>query len=269
MASSYNIKKYVYLYHEINEIGLSLTGSVELTELFCSPILVLARKRRLMDIMQAIKERHSVRAFTDEPLSPETILQLKQEIGTCNAQSGLHMQLVVDEPEAFDCRMAKYGKFSGVRNYLALIGPKGSNLDEDCGYYGERIVLLAQQLGLNSCWVGMTYQKVTDAYQINDGEKLTAVIALGYGETQGKPHKTKGLEDVSPDISQAPDWFKRGVEAALLAPTAVNQQKFVFTYEGDNRVHAKHGLGFYAKMDLGIARYHFECGAAPQKVMWV
>ncbi len=222
-----------------------------------------------MDIIQAIKERHSVRAFSDKPLPEEIVSQLKHEIASCNAQSGLHMQLVVDEPEAFDCRMAKYGKFSGVRNYVAMIGPKGSTLDEDCGYYGEHIVLMAQQLGLNSCWVGMTYQKVPHAYEIKDDEKLTAVIALGYGETSGRAHKTKTPSDVSSNLLDAPDWFLRGVEAALLAPTAVNQQKFVLSYEGDNRVHAKHGIGFYAKMDLGIIRYHFECGAAPQKVAWV
>ncbi len=59
----------------------------------------------------------------------------------CNRESGLHIQLVTNEPKAFAGFMAHYGKFSGVTNYIAMIGKKGPGLDEKCGYYGERMVL--------------------------------------------------------------------------------------------------------------------------------
>ena len=62
-----------------------------------------------------------------------------------------------------------------------MIGKKGPDLDEKCGYYGERLVLKAQQLGLNTCWVAMTYSKVKTAFTVNSGEKLFIVISLGYG----------------------------------------------------------------------------------------
>ena len=78
--------------------------------------------------------------------------------------------------------MAHYGKFKGVTNYLALIGKKESSLEEKCGYYGEKLVLFAQELGLNTCWVAMTYSKIKTAFQVEKGEKLCIVIALGYGE---------------------------------------------------------------------------------------
>lgn len=84
----------------------------------------------------------------------------------CNRESGLHIQLVLDEPRGFGGLPAHYGKFSGVKNYIALIGKKSPNLEEACGYYGEKIVLRAQQLGLNTCWVAMTYSKVKTAFQI-------------------------------------------------------------------------------------------------------
>lgn len=156
--------------------------------------------------------------------------------------------------------MAHDGKFSGAKNYFAMVGPKGAGLDEICGYYGERLVLKAQALGFNSCWVAMTYSKIPGAFQIGSGEKLAVVIALGYGKTQGVPHKSKPLSAVSNAGSSTPDWFKAGVEAALLAPTAMNQQKFTFTY-ADGKVSAKAGVGFYAKIDLGIVKYHFKLGA--------
>ena len=42
-----------------------------------------------------------------------------------NRESGLHIQLVRNEPKAFDGLVAHYGKFIGVTNYIAMIGKKG------------------------------------------------------------------------------------------------------------------------------------------------
>lgn len=92
--------------------------------------------------------------------------------------------------------MAHYGKFSGVTDYIAMIGPKGKDLEEKVGYYGERLVLYAQQLGLNTCWVAMTYSKVKSAYTVNPGEKLCLVIAIGYGNTNGTAHRSKTEAEV-------------------------------------------------------------------------
>lgn len=213
-----------------------------------------------MEIVKAIEERHSVRQYVDKEIDASVLAELEAEINECNKESGLNIQLVKNEPKAFDGFMAHYGKFSGVKNYVALVGKKGGKLDELCGYYGERIVLKAQQLGLNSCWVAMTYKKVPDAFTVKKGEKLTVVISIGYGKTQGVAHKVKTVKQVSNVNENTPDWFKKGVEAALLAPTAMNQQKFKFIYS-NGKVTAKAGLGFYSKIDLGIVKYHFEIGS--------
>ena len=221
----------------------------------------------MMYLKEAMKERHSVRQYEDRPLSESVIAELENEIEACNKESGLYIQLVKDEPKAFDSFMAHYGKFSGVRNYIAMIGKKGPDLDEKCGYYGERLVLKAQQLGLNTCWVAMTYSKVKTAFTVNNGEKLCIVISLGYGKTNGVPHKSKAVEAIAKADSPLPDWCRAGAEAALLAPTAMNQQKFLFTLDG-NKVSAKAGFGFYTKIDLGIAKYHFELGAGADHFEW-
>ena len=216
-----------------------------------------------MDIFEAMEKRHSVRQYIEKPLGAEEDLALSEEIKLCNEESGLHIQLVKDEPKAFSGFMAHYGKFSGVTNYIALVGPKGPDLDEKCGYYGERLVLKAQELGLNTCWVAMTYSKIPGAFKVEKGEALTVVIAVGYGKTEGVPHKSKAPEEVSNVSANSPEWFKNGVRAALLAPTAVNQQKFYFTLE-NGKVTAKAKTAFYSKVDLGIAKYHFELGAGRQ-----
>ena len=210
--------------------------------------------------MEAIKQRHSVRQYTDQRIEKEAAEKLQGEIDACNKESGLHIQLVTDEPKAFDGFMAHYGKFSGVKNYIALIGKKGPKLEETCGYYGERLVLLAQRLGLNSCWAAMTYSKIKGAYEVKAGEKLCCVISIGYGVNQGVSHKVKKVEELCQVNGQMPQWFREGVEAAQLAPTAMNQQKFYFVLKED-QVAAKTKAGFYTKVDLGIAKYHFEIGA--------
>jgi len=220
-----------------------------------------------MDLLEAIKSRHSVRIYTDKKIEGETLTQLRQTVDECNQKSGLSIQLCLNEPNAFTGMMARYGKFQNVKNYIALIGKKDNSLEEKCGYYGETIVLKAQQLGLNTCWVAMTYSKGKSAAVVKPGEKLVIVIALGYGETAGVQHKLKAIEELSSVNSAAPEWFSAGVEAAQLAPTAMNQQKFRFELDG-NLVKASAGSGFYTKVDLGIAKYHFEIGAGESGWTW-
>lgn len=219
-----------------------------------------------MNLIKAIEERHSVRAYTDRPIEGETLERLQKLIDNANKSSGLHIQLVLNEPKAFDSKMAHYGKFSGVHNYIALIGKRNKDLDEKCGYYGENIVIGAQMLGLNTCWVALTYKKVPEAFTIAPDEKLLMVIAIGYGVDNGKAHSGKFYDEVSSD-KDAPAWFKSGVEAALLAPTAMNQQKFTFTLKGD-KVHAKAKFGACSKTDLGIVKYHFEVGSGKDHDIW-
>ena len=208
-----------------------------------------------MDALEIMKARHSVRQYSGKKIESRTREILTALASECNKESGLNIQIIFDEPKCFDSMMAHYGKFSGVENYIALVGKKDAGLDEKAGYYGEKLVLKAQELGLNTCWVAMTHGKSTA--KINKGEKLACIIALGYGTTQGVTHTNKPLEQLCNCASDMPDWFSKGMEAALLAPTAMNQQKFYVTF-ANGEVSAKAGKGFYTKMDLGIVKYHFE-----------
>ena len=221
-----------------------------------------------MTLQEAIVARHSVRQYQEKPLEASIINRLNEEIALCNQEGKLHIQLVVNEPKAFAGGLAKYGKFSGVSNYLAMIGRKGA--DEAIGYYGERLVLLAQTLGLNSCWVGLSFRKQPDQYQIDVEEKLYCVIALGYGATQGVQHIMRPMEQFVKVHGTMPEWFKLGMEAVLLAPTAVHQQKFEFELVDDHTVcaRARFTLVGYGKIDLGIVKYHFEVAAGKENFSW-
>ena len=220
-----------------------------------------------MDILEAMKTRHSVRSYTDRKIDDNTKNELQKVIDECNIEGDMNIQLCTDEPNAFDSFMSHYGKFKNVKNYIAIVGKKGSDLQEKAGYYGEKIVLKAAQLGLNTCWVALTYSKSRTACKINNGEKLCCVIALGYGDTNGVARKTKTVEELCQIDGEMPDWFRKGMEAAQLAPTSVNQQKFLIILDG-NIVRAKALNGFYSKLDLGIVKYHFELGAGKDGWKW-
>ena len=223
-----------------------------------------------MTIQEAILARHSVRAYIDKPLPEDIVAALRAKIDEVNVAAGLHVQLILNEPKSFQCAMAKYGHFSGVSNYLVMAGKKTDDLDEKVGYYGEQIVLLAQMLGLNTCWVGVSYSKIPNTYVLEEDEKIACYIALGYGANQGVGHKIKSIVEVSNASDLTPKWFLDGVNAALLAPTAVNQQKFFFEYTTGNRVVAKRGISLvgYTRMDLGIVKYHFEVAAGKENFVW-
>lgn len=228
-----------------------------------------------MTLLEAIKDRHSVRHYINRPLSQEIVDALQSMVDSCNREGNLHIQLVLNEPKGFSGIMA-YGSFSGVENYFVMAGEKADDLDERVGYYGEKLVLLAQQLGLGTCWAGISYRKVKGTYDLASKEKIACMISLGYPNDPGRNMKRKSVVQVSNVSSTTPEWFRQGVEAALLAPTAVNQQKFFFEYLGtDNagvgRVKASKTFSLigYTRMDLAIAKLHFEIGAGVENFVWV
>lgn len=227
-----------------------------------------------MTLKEAIATRHSVRKYIDKPLSQEQIIAIQSKIEECNTKGNLHIQLIINEPKAFKGKMA-YGTFSGVSNYIALVGKKDSTLSERIGYYGEQLVLLAQTLGLGSCWVGLTYNNIRDAYVLDKDEKLCCLIAIGWGDDAGRNMKRKSASQISNISAETPHWFNDGVAAALLAPTAINQQKFYFEYLGQQangrhkvKAEKKFSIFGYTKIDLGIAKYHFEVGAGNENFDW-
>ncbi len=224
-----------------------------------------------MTELEALQSRHSVRKYQDRPLEAGDVAALQEEIAKINKEGDLHMQLVLNERKAFKGFLS-YGSFSNVANYIMVVGKKSDSLEYRAGYYGEKLVLFAQSLGLNTCMVGLTYKKVDGAFEVGSDEKVVLCIAIGYGEADGfRTHKIKRPDQVSNVTPDSPEWFKKGVDAALLAPTAVNQQKFYFEYIPENKVKPSKGTSLvgYTKIDLGIAMYNFEIGAGRENFQWV
>lgn len=203
----------------------------------------------MLDLM---KERHSVRQYSDKKIDGDVKTKLDTYVASINEESGLSMQIFYNELNCFNSMLAHYGKFSNVKNYIAIVGKKEEQ--EKSGYYGEKLVLKCQELGLNTCWVALTHGKVN--VQTKPQQKLLILIALGYGTNTGVAHKSKPIKELCKEDAY-PEWFMKGMEAVSLAPTAMNQQKFLFEMK-NSQVYAKALMGFYSKIDLGIVKYHFE-----------
>lgn len=205
-----------------------------------------------MQMLDLMKERHSVRQYSDKKIDGDVKTKLDTYVASINEESGLSMQIFYNEPNCFNSMLAHYGKFSNVKNYIAIVGKKEEQ--EKAGYYGEKLVLKCQELGLNTCWVALTHGKVN--VQTKPQQKLLILIALGYGTNTGVAHKSKPIKELCKEDAY-PEWFMKGMEAVSLAPTAMNHQKFMFEIK-NSQVYAKALMGFYSKIDLGIVKYHFE-----------
>lgn len=205
-----------------------------------------------MQMLDLMKERHSVRQYSDKKIEGDVKSKLNKYVASINEESGLSMQIFYNEPNCFNSMLAHYGKFSNVKNYIAIVGKKEEQ--EKSGYYGEKLVLKCQELGLNTCWVALTHGKVN--VQTKPQQKLLILIALGYGTNTGVAHKSKPIKELCKEDAY-PEWFMKGMEAVSLAPTAMNQQNFLFEMK-NGQVYAKALMGFYSKIDLGIVKYHFE-----------
>jgi len=223
----------------------------------------------MMSMQEAMRARHTVRRYLDRPLRPDIVEKLNSRLAQLNAKHDLAMKLVVNDTRAFNA-LLKMVLAKGVKNYVILAGKNGPGLDERLGYCSADFMLYAQALGLNTWWVGGTFSRKAVS-EIADAARMIGIVAVGYGATQGVPHKSKRPEEVSFYQGEEPQWFRDGVEAALLAPTAMNRQAFYITGE-ENKVKITYddGLftGAFRGADLGLVKYHFELGAGADNFVW-
>ena len=225
-----------------------------------------------MITVETIRERHSVREYDGKPLSRAEFDALGAVVEECARESGLDIQLVGDNPEVFNV-IARFGLIRECRTHVAFVvdDAKAGDVaaDEAIGYWGQTLVLAAQDMGLNTCWCALCSRKKSRAV-VAPGKKIRLVIAVGHGKTQGFSRKTKSVEALSSvECVKAPAWFAAAMEAAQLAPTAMNNQNFKITLLSDGktvRIDApQSGLNV---IDEGIVRCNFEIAANEAGADW-
>ncbi len=218
----------------------------------------------MITLQEAVLQRHSVRNYKDKKIEEEKIALIREKISELNKEGDLNLHFSDDAGKTFRSFLSRMSGLGSAPSAIICSGPDSEDLEERVGYYGEQLVLYIQQLGLNSCWVGMFSRKQAEKLMpVENGERTVIAIAVGYGETQGKERKTKSFEEVAemPEGTEAPNWFREGVKAALLAPTAINQQKFTIRLKEDETVEFIDNGGVFSRVDLGIVKCHFKIGS--------
>lgn len=218
------------------------------------------------EMNKAMNARHTVRKYDGTPLSDSEKSILNSRVDELNRQFDLAIKLVESEKTPVNLMGKTILGGEGVYSYFVLAADDREGVDEILGYAGSDLCLFAQMNGLNTWWMAGTFnRKYVEGFV--QGKKIVSIIAVGHGKTQGVPHKSKEMDQVSSYKGEAPDWFIDGVKAALLAPTALNKQSF--TIEGDgNKVSLTYKSGPMSGIDKGIVKHHFELGAGKENFEW-
>lgn len=214
-----------------------------------------------------MEKRHTVRKYLDKPLDMDLIGLLNDRIERNNCVYNLTFKLITNNSDGLSS-LARLMSNNSVQNYIILAGKDNSDLDKKIGYCGADLILYAQSLGLNTWWCGGMFNgKNALKHLDNKAVRVNGVIAIGYGKTQGVPHKSKTADQVSHYKGDAPEWFTSGIKALLLAPSALNRQPYIVKGEG-NKVSLKVKNGTFSQVDLGIGKYFFELGAGKSNFEW-
>ena len=126
-------------------------------------------------------------------------------------------------------------------------------------------------MGLGTCWVA-AFDRGACTASLDENERVVCTITIGHVPEDlstkeklirwGTHRKTKSVEQMYVSDVPPPEWFIKGMEAVQKAPSAVNRQPVVFTYENGKVTAAVDDIwGECRAFDLGIAKLHYELGA--------
>ena len=167
-----------------------------------------------MPVTDAMRARHVVRQYLDTPLPADVSAALRERVIEANASHGTDIRLLTGSAPVYGPLWGTV-RARSVRNCLVMSGPDAPDLDERLGYGGADLMLAAQDLGLNTWWIGGTFSKRAAARVSGATGRIVAVVALGYGATQGSAHASKRPEEVS----WAPAWSRPLATPSCTSPT--------------------------------------------------
>lgn len=230
----------------------------------------------------AIEKRHSVREYSDKTLESDVIRRLENIASELTSEAdGVKIVFVNENSHGvFKGMVGSYGKINDTQAFAAFIGDTSDiNVEEKIGYYGEAFILEATALGLGTCWVSGTVDRETvkNKITLSENEKIYAVTPVGYAKEKAslgsnlirvvlKTSKRKSLDEICDKVidNKVPEWTRTALEAARIAPSAVNWQPWRFKIgERSITVTAQNvsKKNYSGRLDCGIAMLHIELGA--------
>ncbi|MDF2686558.1 MAG: nitroreductase [Clostridia bacterium] len=127
------------------------------------------------------------------------------------------------------------------------------------GFLFQQMVLFLSSKGLGSCWLGVTKPIIKEKLDT----KLEFIISIAFGNAIDKPYREKS-EFIRKPLSQISSGTDERIEAAHLAPSAINNQNWFFDcINGKINVYIKKLNAIQAlifnktnMIDIGIAISH-------------
>ncbi|MEW5900485.1 MAG: nitroreductase family protein [Acidobacteriota bacterium] len=227
----------------------------------------------------AIFRRRSRRSFADREVEQEKIARLEFVCKEFRPFPEARAEFVRSRPEnVFKGAIGHYGRVKGAPHYISFIGDtRSAQMREAVGYTGEGIVLEATALGLDTCWVGGFFRPETirQFLRLEVYEEVLSVTPVGYAVERkdfsekllsgfARSRQRKSLQEIASGPVSDP-WIIKALEAARLAPSAVNRQPWQFRMEDRAMIISVWGSKKLSpvsrRLDCGIAMLHFELGA--------
>ena len=230
----------------------------------------------------AIPLRRSRRRYDSIELEPDQLARLRTVCGEFRPFPQARAELVTESPDRiFRGAIGPYGKIKGATALAAFIGSMDDPyVQEKVGYLGEGIILEATAMGLATCWVGGFFRPKVAASVVGIGrnEKVLAVTPVGRAVENvtreeiimtgfGLNHRRKPLAELTAGLSPSdwPQWVKPSLEAARIAPSAINRQPWRFHVESNGITvsvdNPRFTFGVSKRLDCGIAMLHIEVAA--------
>jgi nitroreductase len=171
-----------------------------------------------MDVMEAIKDRRSIRQFTDQPIEKEKLRRLLEAARW--APSGGNLQtwrfVVVTSPSQREL-VKKFapGIFAMPSAFIVICAEIEANANEwkqrlclaDCAIASQNIMLAAHEMGIGTC-VALSYAKsaISEILELPDNVEPMLVVTLGYPAEAPEPPPRLELSKIAFEERYAEEW---------------------------------------------------------------
>ncbi len=229
-----------------------------------------------------IPHRRSRRRFDSTELDSSLLAHLQTICSEFRPFPEARAELVTQSPDRIlKGAIGPYGKVKGAPALIAFIGDMDDPyIQEKVGYLGEGIILEATAMDLATCWVAGFFRPKVAASVIGTAknERVLSVTPVGHAVEDlsleerimtgfGRNHQRKPLAELVTGLDQTEllHWMKSALEAARLAPSAINRQPWRFHVEPNSITvsvnNPRFTFGISKRLDCGIAMLHIEVAA--------
>ncbi len=239
-----------------------------------------------ISMIEAIKNRTSIRTYLGKPLTPREKESFLEFIGQQKSifEPSVRFGFVDQNPQ----EALKLGTYGVIKNASSFVVAAVKSTDynmEELGYKLEKGILFATSQGFGTCWLGGTFNRSDfgKALSLNDSEHIPAITPIGLPTEKRRfidktmrtlvgATKRKQWDELffnnnfkTPLQETQSDLYTQVLEMVRMGPSASNKQpwRIVRNKEGFHfyLAHSKHYPVTAQRMDMGIAMCHFESTA--------